>query len=84
MGILQVIQGKYTSPTSITDCQAVYRYASSDASILQAFNEADAFGKLMRAAVDVAKQHAEMPAADVRCNVHRTGSLYGHRVSKQA
>jgi len=42
-----------------------HRYAGSDAAVLESFNQVDAFGKLMSMAVEVAEQHAEMPAADV-------------------
>ena len=42
-----------------------YRFAKSDKAILEDFNKVEAFGKLLKAAGEVAEQHAEMPAADV-------------------
>ena len=41
------------------------RFAKSDKAILEDFNKAEAFGKLLKAAGEVAEQNAEMPAADV-------------------
>lgn len=43
----------------------IHRYASSGPTILETFNQANAFGKLMDAASKVSNQHAEMPVADV-------------------
>ena len=48
------------SPTSV-HCS----YATTDAAVVDTFNEADAFSKLSAAATKVAQQQAEMPAADI-------------------
>ena len=60
------------------------RYASSDQAILDSFTGTDAFGKLMKAAVEVANQQAEMPAADVAAMfialAQFTGTVYPDRL----
>ena len=63
---------------------ACARYASSDQAILDSFTGTDAFGKLMKAAVEVANQQAEMPAADVAAMfialAQFTGTVYPDRL----
>ena len=62
----------------------ICRFAKSDKVILEDFSRADAFGKLLKAAGEVAEQHAEMPTADVTAMyialAQFTGSVYPDRL----
>ncbi|EIE25972.1 vacuolar protein sorting-associated protein 35, partial [Coccomyxa subellipsoidea C-169] len=41
------------------------RFAATDASVVDQFNDSDAFGQLLGAATRVSEQHTEMPGADI-------------------
>lgn len=55
----------------------LFRFAATDALVVDQFNSSDAFGQLLAAATRVSEQHTEMPGADIAAMYIALGNFVG-------